>query len=149
MRIFEKRLLGVDFGKRRMGIAISDPMRIVARGMETISYYSLDQLWQKFAKIFASHNIERVIIGSPINLNGSESAISADVQEFANQLQEQLQVPVEFWDERFTSKTAQEILHQMGKSPSKNRGKIDKIAAVLILQGYLDRLSAVERGSEK
>ncbi len=149
MQIFEKRLLGIDFGKRRIGIAISDPMRIVAQGMETISYHSPDQLWQKFARIFASHDIERVIIGSPINLNGSESAISANVREFANQLQEQFQVPIEFWDERFTSKAAQETLHQMGKSPSKNKGKVDKIAAVLILQGYLDRLSTHERGSEK
>ncbi len=142
MQIFEKRILGIDFGKRRIGVAISDPMRIVAQGMETISYHSFDQLWQKIAEIFSSHDIERVIVGSPINLNGSESAMSADIRDFVGQLQERFRVPVEFWDERFTSKTAQETLHQMGKSPSKNRAKVDKIAAVLILQGYLDRESA-------
>jgi len=143
MQIFKKRLLGVDFGKRRIGVAISDPMRIVAQGLETISYHSLEHLWQKFSEIFASYNIEKVIVGVPINLNGSESEISAHAREFANQLHMQFQVPVELWDERYTSKVAHDTLHQMGKSPSKNKGKIDKIAAVLILQGYLDRLSTL------
>ncbi len=142
MNVFEKRLLGIDFGKRRIGVAISDPMRIIARGLETISYNSFDELWPQLSGIFTSYEIERVIVGSPINLNGSESVISTNVKEFVDKLKEQFQVPVEMWDERFTSRAAQKTLHQMGKSPSKNRGKVDEIAAVLILQGYLDRMSA-------
>ncbi|NOY78143.1 MAG: Holliday junction resolvase RuvX [Calditrichaeota bacterium] len=124
-----------------MGVAVSDPMRIVAQGLETISYHSPEHLWQKMSEIFASYPIEKVIVGIPLNLNGSESEISVNAREFADQLHMKFHVSVELWDERYTSKAAHDTLHQMGKSPSKNKGKVDKIAAVLILQSYLDHLS--------
>ncbi|GBD92761.1 putative Holliday junction resolvase [bacterium BMS3Abin05] len=141
MVIYEKRILGIDFGRRRMGIAISDPMRIVAQGLETITYHSSKDLWDKLEAVLTRYEIEKIVVGIPLNLNGSESDISLLVKKFSELLTKRFKIPVEFWDERFTSKTAQETLIQMGKSPGRNKKKVDQIAAVLILQNYLDRHS--------
>ncbi len=140
MDIFEKRILGVDFGLRRLGVAVSDPFHLTAQTLPTILYKTNEELWEKLKALFREFPIELVVVGQPLNLDGSESEISLLVNKFKESLEAKFGVPCQLWDERLTTHSANAVLREMGVKASRKKARRDQIAAVLILQGYLDWL---------
>jgi putative holliday junction resolvase len=136
--VFTSRILGLDFGEKRIGVSISDPLRITAQPLSTIQYYSEQNLWEKFDQFWIKYDIEKVVVGLPLNMNGSFGPSAERAKNFGENLKSRFQIGVEFWDERLTSSEAKKTIQQFGKKPSKRKEQIDKLASILILQGYLD-----------
>ncbi|MDI6802424.1 MAG: Holliday junction resolvase RuvX [Bacteroidota bacterium] len=132
------RLLGIDFGTKRIGLAVSDPLGIIARPLETIINDSTTI--DKINKQIRDFNIEAIVVGLPFNLKGERGQKAQEVEAFIEQLKNSTQLPVFAVDERFTSTTAKATLLQMGvkKKQRQDKSKIDLMAAALILQSYLD-----------
>lgn len=135
------RILALDYGSKRMGVAISDPLNIIAQPIETITYRNNTELWAHLDSIQQQYSISNIVLGKPLNMNGTDSDIMLNVTSFGEQLKKRYAIEVEFWDERLSSQVAENTMKQGGKSPSRNRPQVDKIAAIWILQGYLDRLN--------
>jgi len=134
-----KRILGIDFGTRRIGIAVSDPLGIIARGLTVVR--NSPQAVTEIARLAAEYDVEKVVLGLPLTLKGQKGEKAAEVEAFAEALRKVLRVDVVFWDERFSSYTAHETLRTMGvrKKARQSKERIDEMASALILQGYLDR----------
>jgi len=136
------RVLGLDFGERRVGIAISDPTGTIARPLQVLMRASREEDFAALAAIVAEHGVERIVVGQPLSLDGTEGPQARQVAGYAAALADALPVEVVSWDERFTTITADEILRQTRKEKDRRRarggGEIDAIAAAVILQGYLD-----------
>jgi putative Holliday junction resolvase len=136
------RVLGLDVGERRIGIAISDPTGTIVRPLETLTRGSRDQDLAALAALVAEHDVELVVVGQPLSLNGSEGPQARRVARYADLLADHLSVPVVSWDERFTTVEAEEILLQSRGRKKRRRargdGSLDGIAAAVILQSYLD-----------
>lgn len=133
------RILGIDYGSIRIGISVSDPLKIIAQGLRTISNDSrcLDEI----VSIIAEQNIEKIIIGNPLNLKGEIGTKAEEVNAFVKKLKEKITLEIILLDERFTSVMAQRSIISMGtkkKQRQNNKGKIDEVAAAILLQSYLD-----------
>jgi len=137
--IFTSRILGLDYGEKRIGVSISDPLRITAQPLPTINYENEKQLWCNLDQLFQELEIEKIVIGLPINMNGSLGISSQKVEMFSKKIEDRFKLEVELLDERLTSSVAENTIRELGKKPSKNKDKIDKLAAILILQSYLDK----------
>lgn len=144
MRVMEEfqRILGIDYGTRRLGVAVSDPLKISAQSLPTIKVQGLKQVLFELDRIIRSKKVTEIVVGLPLNLKGEKSMSAQKVEKFVEQLRNQFKIPVHTWDERWTSITAQRTIHELGKSPSRHKDKIDQISALIILQAYLDFLSA-------
>ena len=132
------RLLGLDIGERRIGVAISDPTGTLARPLTTVVRASRQADFQAIDRLVADYAVERVIVGLPLSLNGSEGPQARQVRRYSEKLAQALSVPVEFWDERYSSATAVEILRRKGQRRHMMREEIDAAAAAVVLQSYLD-----------
>jgi len=135
------RVLALDVGERRVGVAISDSTGTVARPLQTLVRGSREEDFAAIAVIVAEHNIGLVVVGQPLSLDGTEGPQARRVARYAEALTATLPVPVVAWDERFTTVTAEEILRQrrrQKKRRARTRGEVDAIAAAVILQSYLD-----------
>ena len=133
------RVLGVDYGTRRIGLAISDPLRILATSYRTL--INEPGVVAQINDILRKEKIALVVVGMPLSLSGKKTAKAHEVEEFAGVIRTQCAVEIVFWDERFTTSIAQQSLLAMGtkKKERRNRdGKIDSMAAAIILQGFLD-----------
>ena len=108
--VFNSRVLGLDYGEKRIGVDISDPLRITAQPLRTIQYHSDEKLWFELDRIIHDHEIERIVIGLPINMNGSIGKSYHKVELFAEKLKTRYQLEIDFWDERLTSLTAEKTL---------------------------------------
>ena len=139
--VFTSRILGLDFGEKRIGVSISDPLRITAQPLSTIQYFSEQNLWEKIDQFWNKYDIEKVVVGLPLNMNGCFGPSAEKAKKFGDEIKSRFQIEVEFWDERLTSSEAEKTIQQFGKKPSKRKEQIDKIASVLILQGFLDSKS--------
>ena len=135
------KILSVDYGERRTGLAISDELGIAAHGMDTIVIDDESELPARVVRIARETGVEKIVVGLPLNMDGSESEKSRKVREFGALLAEELSLPVVFWDERLTSVQAHKILREMGKKIYKNKHEIDRISATLILQDFLKTIS--------
>ena len=135
------RILGLDYGRRRIGVAQSDPLNIVAQSLPTITVKNRDETVREIEQLVKKNSIVKVVVGMPLNLRGEKGVIAEEISYFIQQLQETLKIPVIEWDERMTSVAAKRTLHELGKSPSRNKSKVDQIAALLILQNYLDYIN--------
>ena len=133
------RILGLDYGERRIGVAISDPLGITAQGMETLVRKDREKDFQALGSIIDSHDVERIVIGLPIRMDGTSGRQAQRVEKFAQQLRDRLGIPVETWDERLTTVEADRILREDPRKRSRKKGLADRLAAVLILQGYMNR----------
>jgi len=133
-----RRILGVDFGSARIGIAISDPLNIIARGLSVIQQ-GPDAI-ERIRALAAEHDVERIVVGMPFNLKGEKGVKALEVEAFIVRLRDLHVAEIIPWDERFTSSMAHDTLREMGVPQKKRRqkGLIDEMAAALILQGYLD-----------
>ena len=133
--------MGLDYGTKTVGIAVSDALGLTAQGIETIHYvqHKRDELYQRIGELVSHYEVERFVVGLPKNMNGSIGERGEACQYFAEQLNKRFNLPVELYDERLTTMAAERILIEADVSRKKRKKVIDKAAAVLILQGYLDR----------
>lgn len=132
------RILGIDYGDSRTGIAVSDPFGLTAQPITVISEKNAERLLEKICKIISEYAVEKIVIGLPKNMNGTVGERGERTKEFAQMLREKTALPVIEWDERLTTASAHRTLSEANVSGKKRRGILDKIAAVFILQGYLD-----------
>ncbi len=132
------RLLGVDFGTVRIGLAISDPSQSIASPLEIYRPRNLDLDARYFRELVARERIVGVIVGLPIHLDGRDSQVSVAAETFAGWLREVTNLPVTLFDERFTSAYADEIMREVGMSRSKRKQILDKLAAQILLTSYLE-----------
>lgn len=134
------RILGIDFGDIRIGVAISDPLGLTAQGIETITWAggSIKRPAERIRFLSAQYGVEKIVIGYPINMNGTIGPGAEKVSHFAELLEKKTGLEVVKWDERLTSVEANRTMHDLEMRTSKKRESVDRIAAVLILQGYLD-----------
>ena len=141
---FAGRMLGIDFGLKRVGLAVSDPMQIIARALETMQYQSRKELLRRLVESIRQHEIVGVVIGLPRHMDGSEGEMAKTVRDLMAELARRVAIPIVAWDERLSSVQAQRALREMGISArNTKRGDIDRLAAVFILQSYLDSLKNI------
>lgn len=133
-------LLGIDYGARRIGVAVSDDLGITAQALCTIERKTIASDLEKIARIAEERGVTSIVIGYPVRSDGREGVECERVRRFAGHLAERCGLPVETWDERFTTQEAEELLLQADMSRKKRKKIIDRVAASLILQGYLDSL---------
>jgi putative Holliday junction resolvase len=137
----ETRILAIDLGARRIGLAVSDPTRTFAVGLETLIVTMKTDPVAELVTICQDYDVERIILGLPRKMDGTEGIQAEKVREFAEALTAATGLPLEFLDERLTSVLAQQTLRAQGIQPSRHKELVDQAAAKRILQDYLDRLA--------
>jgi putative holliday junction resolvase len=130
------RILGLDFGRARIGVAISDELQLLAHPVETIS--ANQHSAARIAEIVREKKVERVVAGIPRQMNGQIGTAATEVLDFVEKLRAILPCPIVTWDERLTTVAAHRALRDAGKKTRDTRGYVDQVAAQMILQGYLD-----------
>jgi len=143
------RIIGIDYGRKRIGVAVSDPLRIFASALETVPSAKIIEYLQKYAE---KEVIERFVVGYPINMDGKPSEAAKDVDAFLNRLKKVFpQIPVTLEDERFTSVLAHRAMIDGGmkKSDRRDKNSVDRISASIILQSWLDRESQSNNSNEE
>jgi putative holliday junction resolvase len=135
------RILGLDYGSRRIGIAISDELGMTARGVTTLMRKNRTADLDAIAELVGRLAAERIVVGYPLRLDGSEGIQCEKINRFIRRLEMRLSLPVVRWDETLSTKEAEELLREAGVQKEKRRGAVDRIAASIILQGYLDQMA--------
>ena len=131
--------MSLDVGSRTIGVACSDALFLTAQGVETIRRTSLEADFNRIRELIASYEVEEIVVGMPKNMNGTKGDRAIKTEEFVAKLKEVVDVPIAFWDERLTTVMAERSLIEADVSRKKRKEVIDKMAAVVILQGYLER----------
>ena len=134
------RIIAIDHGTRRMGIAVSDEMKTIAQPVEYIPAEPFDHFVKRFKELLVEKPAELILVGMPRNMNGSYGPAAAKVQQFVAALKAEVPVPIRTWDERLTSAQANRVLLQGNVPRHKRKEKVDKMAAAILLQSYLDSL---------
>jgi putative Holliday junction resolvase len=140
----KSRILALDLGKKRIGLAISDPLGITAQGLPNLVRTNKRGDLAALARLIGGREAGLVLIGNPISMRGAEGRQSAWVREFAAALEKHTGLPVRLWDERLTSVEAGRVLRASGVSIGKRAAAVDRLSAVILLQSYLDAISAAE-----
>ncbi len=139
-----KRIMGLDYGSVTVGVAISDALLITAQGVEVIHRKQENKLRQTLARLeqlIAEYEVDCIVVGYPKHLNNTIGERALKSEEFAEKLRQRTGLEVVLWDERLTTVAAHQVLSQTGLGYEEKSKVVDKLAAVLILQGYLDKLS--------
>ncbi len=136
------RLLAIDYGEKRIGLALSDPLQIFAKPYKAIPNRDFAELVDFLCSLIREKDIERVIVGIPWNLDGTESDMTKETKEFLDRLRNALKIPVVGYDERYTTYDANEILREMGLGWKQARTRVDALAACLILKKYMENNAA-------
>ena len=132
------RVMALDVGDKAIGIAVSDALLLTAQPRPTLRRKDLRSDIQALQQIAAENEVHQIVVGQPLHMSGKPSSQSEKVARFAEELHKALDIPIVFWDERLTSVAAEEHLAEMGLNWRKRRQHVDKIAAMIILQNYLD-----------
>ncbi|MGE5607105.1 MAG: Holliday junction resolvase RuvX [Bacteroidota bacterium] len=133
------RWMGLDVGQRRIGIALSDPLEFFAQGHSVLERQnSPTRDIEALTEIIDMEKVEGIVVGLPKNLNGTEGVMAEKIREFGGKLEQKTGLPLVFWDERLSTVAAERVLLEADLSRKKRKQKIDQVAAVLILQNYLD-----------
>ncbi len=140
-----KRILALDPGTKRIGVAVSDEMGWIAQPLETFERRSLDADVAHIQALVRRHDAREVLMGMPFRLDGRVGPEAESVQRFIDVLEQRLPVPVVAWDERLTSKSAEDLLIEANVSRKKRKGAVDRVAAALLLQSYLEALAEERR----
>lgn len=135
-------MLGLDVGSKRIGIAVSDPLGITAQGLETLQRQNKRLDFEKLEKLARDYSVAEVVVGFPLRMSGAEGVQAEKMHRFADELRERLQIPVHLWDERLTSAEANRLLRETEMSIQRRAQVIDQMAAVLILQSWMERQNA-------
>ena len=134
------RIMALDVGSRTIGIACSDALLLTAQGIETIRRTSLENDFNRLRELISEYEVHELVVGMPKNMNGTKGERAEKTEEFVEKMKAVIDLPVIFWDERLSTVMAERQLIAADVSRKKRKGVIDKMAAVVILQGYLDRL---------
>ncbi|MFA6142562.1 MAG: Holliday junction resolvase RuvX [Candidatus Omnitrophota bacterium] len=132
------RIMGLDVGTKRIGVALSDELFITAQGSATIERKTLESDLEEIKRVARENSVEEIVVGLPISMNGSYSEQTRKVVEFKDSLSKAVDIPVVTWDERLTTVQAERTLLEADVSRAKRRKAIDKLAAQAILQNFLD-----------
>jgi putative holliday junction resolvase len=135
------RVLGLDYGSRRIGVAVCDELGMTAQGVGTVVQKNRDADLAAIAVFIERFGVERIVVGYPVCLDGSEGIQCEKVNQFIRRLQTRFTLPVIRRDETLSTKEAEELLRETGVRREKKRGIVDRLAASIILQGYLDALA--------
>ena len=140
------RIMGIDYGDSRIGVAVSDPLGWTAQGIETINRKTgpgaaLDRI----VRLVEEYDVSRIVVGFPVNMNGTVGPRGEKTLEFIEELSKKTGLEIIKWDERLTTVAANRAMHEMGIKTSRKKSIVDRIAAVYILQGYLDSLGKEEK----
>ena len=137
----QPRILALDVGKRRIGVAISDELGLTAQGLDTLQRKNNREDYAALTRVAADKHVSLILIGNPVNMSGKEGRQAEWVRQFAEALSAHSGLPVKMWDERLTTVEAERVLRQSGISIQKRARAVDRLAAVLLLQSYLDALA--------
>jgi putative holliday junction resolvase len=135
------RILGLDVGSRRIGVAVSDPLGITAQGLETLERKNKRQDLAHLGEVIREYQVQEIVVGLPLRMSGVEGTQAEKIRAFAEGLRKQFGLPVHLWDERLTSAEANRLLRETELSIKKRGRAVDKMAAVLILQGWMEARS--------
>ena len=133
------RIMGVDIGSRTIGVAISDELGMTAQGLKTIKRRSMEEDLKEISLIIAQFKIDKIVVGLPKNMDGTIGKQAGVIFQWIKAAKEKIHLPMVTWDERLSTVEASKILLEADLSRKKRKGVIDKLAAVLILQGYLNQ----------
>jgi putative Holliday junction resolvase len=140
------RILGLDVGARRIGVAISDPLGITAQGLETLHRKNKRHDFEHLYRVIREYEVKEIVVGLPLRMSGAEGIQSEKMRAFAEELQKKFRLPVHLWDERLTSAEANRFLRETDLSSEKRGRAVDRMAAILILQGWMEQRSAAASG---
>jgi putative holliday junction resolvase len=143
-----KRIMGIDYGTARIGIALSDELQMLAHPTETLALAKLADPLGRIAALVSEKEVELIVVGLPRHMNGTIGASAEQAREFAEKLKAKVTCAVRTWDERLSTVAAQRALRAAGKSVRQTRGYIDQVAAQMLLQSYLDSLQFNQGGLE-
>lgn len=133
-----KRIMGLDYGDKTIGVALSDPLGFTAQGLEVIRRAKPEQDLQRLKEIIEQYEVEEIVVGLPKNMNASIGSRGELCMAFADNLRDEFKLPVHLWDERLTTVSATRTLLEADVSRKKRKAVVDKMAAGFILQGYMD-----------
>jgi len=139
----EGRILGIDYGSKRIGLAMSDPSQFLASTLETLP--NDKQTMHRLKMLIEEHAVQLVVVGKPLHMNGTAGESAEKAAKLAEKVSQISRVPVVMWDERWTTKSAENLYRQTGRSASRQRNKIDQVAAAYLLQSFLDRLCGLKQ----
>jgi len=140
------RILGLDVGSRRIGVAVSDPLGITAQGLETLQRRNKRYDFEQLQKVIQEYDVREIVVGLPLRMSGAEGIQSDKMQTFAEDLRKRFRLPVHLWDERLTSAEANRLLRETELSIEKRGKAVDRMAAVLILQGWMEQRAGAASG---
>lgn len=132
------RVLGLDVGSKRIGLAVSDPLGITAQGIETLHRQNKRLDFAQLENVIREYQITEIVVGYPLRMSGAEGAQAEKMQRFAEELRQRFQLPVLLWDERLSSAQANRLLRETDMSIKRRGQVVDQMAAVLILQSWMD-----------
>ena len=132
------RILGLDVGSRRIGVAVSDPLGITAQGLDTLLRRNKRQDFAQLERVIREYGVREIVVGLPLRMSGEEGIQAEKMQAFAEDLRKRFGLPVHLWDERLTSAEANRLLRETEMSIEKRGKAVDRMAAVLILQGWME-----------
>src|SRR5437667_12213065 len=132
------RVLGLDVGSKTIGLAVSDPLGITAQGLQTIRRKNKQLDCERLAAVIREYKVSEIVIGYPLRLSGAEGTQSEKMRHFAEEIRQKFGLPVHLWDERLTSSQANRLLREFDLSIKKRGKAVDRMAAVLILQNWME-----------
>jgi putative holliday junction resolvase len=132
------RILALDVGSKTIGRAVSDPLGITAQGLETIRRKNKRTDFEQLAHTIAEYGVREIVVGYPLHMSGAAGAQSLKMKEFAEEIHQRFGLPVHLWDERLTSAQANRVLRETDMSIRRRAQVVDKLAAVLILQSFME-----------
>jgi putative Holliday junction resolvase len=135
---YSPRLLGLDIGNRRIGVAISDGLGLTAQPVLTLIRKKPREDLRSLARLARKYGCQEIVVGNPLHLSGEQSRQAEKTQAFAQLLAAETKLPVHLWDERLTTTEAHRVLYESGRPRAEHREVVDQVAAMIILQGFLD-----------
>ena len=142
-----KRIMGIDYGTARIGVALSDELQMLAHPAETIVVAKTRDPAGRVAELARANDVAKIVVGLPRHMNGSAGASAKEASEFAEKIRALVPCEVRTWDERLPTVAAHRALREAGKSTRQTRGYVDQVAAQMLLQGYLDSLDHNQSGA--
>jgi putative Holliday junction resolvase len=136
--MIQSRVLALDLGKKRIGMALSDELGVTAQGLETLERTNIREDLARISQLAAGKNVSLILMGNPLHMSGREGRQAEYARDFGERLRAASGIPVEFWDERLTTVAAQRVLRESGISIEKRAKAVDRLAAVILLESYLD-----------
>ena len=132
------RVLALDLGKKRIGLALSDELGVTAQGLETLQRTNIREDLARISELAVQKNVTLILMGNPLHMSGREGRQTEYARDFGDRLRAACGIPVEYWDERLTTVAAQRVLRESGISIEKRAKAVDRLAAVILLESYLD-----------